>query len=316
MKSLLVVLTIFMLCSFSSENKTQEKLSRKLFNEIGNEIDKLVSKPKENDNYEVDNLSKVDLENNSEEGEEGEEDEVNGNVGKNTGDQDDEEKRKQAKKGLPSKKPKKRKLKTLPYGEEVRKAQNLLMQDWFTITSSDYAKLNKYPIQEESDIHLNSNYTRINDKWKKEKKGAKDVIPGQNFFWFRHNLKYIYYFDSKSSYNALGSIYMDSVADARDIVNNKTCFTILMQKDVTYKLCALNPAIKKKWLCHLQKLLKVRISKLCGGLEEEEVEKPQGYREETVIQPLVLIPMAAKHCNEEWNYARGNYPIKLIFSWI
>jgi hypothetical protein len=131
--------------------------------------------------------------------------------------------------------------------------------------------------------------------------------PGPNFFWFRQNLKYIYYYDSKESHNSLGSIYFDNMHEARDILNSKRCFTIFMKDEGVYKLCAERSKIKKKWLCKIQKILgQITLSPVCFTAGPDTPDQPAApYKIVPIVQPMILIPLPAKHCNEDWNYLKS-----------
>lgn len=198
------------------------------------------------------------------------------------------------------------------YSKELTRVP-IEMQDWLTITSSDYARVNHYPTATGTFIHLNQNYTRINDLY--ISKNNSHGIPGESYFWFRQNLKYIYYYENKNLTLALGNIYIDNIADARDIKTSKKCFTIFMKEDTTYKICGQSLNIKKKWLCRIQEIIRVSVSDVCRDKKSgDKNAESTGFRKEIVVQPMILIPLPAGQCNEKWNYERCNIYF-LFLSW-
>ncbi len=298
MKSIVVILVLVLMSSNSYSTSTKALFSRKLFKAMNNEIDNLVNKPVQDNPKEIENL----------------ESDVNSNnwLDESLSEQDDLQALSEAESGSgveaikkpKAKKPKRIKLKNLTYSQEVKKTDTIF-ENWLTISSADFGVTKKYPTVHESSITVDGINRRINDKFVK---GKKNEIPSNKHFWFRMNSKYIYYADSKESLNTLGTIYMDNILNVRNYRDkDRVCFSIFMKDDVTYTMCAQNIPIKKKWMCGLQKMFKFRISKFCKDEKAgDEVDKPKPFRTKTVIQPMVLIPLPAKHCNENWNYVRSN----------
>ena len=313
MKSIVVALVLVLICSFSYETKTNVKLTRKLFNTINREIDNLVNQqPNNNSSDEADDLEEDINHNNWID--ESESDSLDSHLDLAT-ETEAPKKPASEKSKLAATSTKKRRIrmKDLSYDREVLKT-NVGYEDWLSIASVDFQHPNRYPTVEGNFLHLDGMNTRINDRYAK---GNKITIPGENYFWFRQSLKYIYYADSKQSNNALGTIYIDNIKAVRDTKGDKKhpyCFNIFMQESVDYKICAQTFAIKKKWFCIIQKLIHKKPSGICIGQKfgDRKAEVHQAVKTKTVIQPMVLIPLPAKHCNEEWNYQKSNNHFKLL----
>ena len=318
MKSIVVLLVLVLICSFSYETKTNVKLTRKLFNTINREIDNLVNQPPYSDNSnnlneeaDTDNLEEDINHNNWID--DSESDSLDSHLDLATETEAPRKKPANEKAKLAARLPKKRmRMKDLSYDKELLKT-NLGHQDWLSIASEDFQHPNRYPTVAGSFLHLDNLNTRINDRYTK---GNKLSIPGVNYFWFRQSLKYIYYADSKASHNALGTIYIDNIKGVRDMKGDKKhpyCFTIFMQETVDYKICAQTFAIKKKWFCLVQTLIHIKPSGICIGQKfGDKKAEYHTYKTKTVIQPMVLIPLPAKHCNEEWNYQKSNHNLILF----
>lgn len=283
-----VFIVLLLLTGLSYETQSKLKLTRKLFKELNKQIDRYSD-------------AKADSDAESDENTESQADEFeNTSELENTMESESEkleslgDNKKQSEKN--------ERLRYSPYSKEKTQIQ-IQMENWLSITSGDYGLVGKFPEVEQSEINLDSNYTRINDAYVNKKK--TNGIPGPKFFWVRQNRKYIYYYaNKKNSNNAIGTIYIDNIHNVRDS-DDELCFSIIMKspRDKTkYKICAQNKAIKKKWLCGLQKLLKLNSSQVCKGQVIKEAEKVENVKTKNVIQPMIIIPLAAKKCNEDWNY--------------
>jgi len=199
---------------------------------------------------------------------------------------------------------KRKRMKELGFNDEMNKI-NMNLNDWLSITSASFANTKRYNKFHGSYIHLNSNFTRINDKYINP--FLTNGLPSATSFWFKQNLKYIYYFETKNSTNSLGTIYLDNVQDVRDDPKEYGCFSII-ERDITimYKICAETNYVKRKWLCKLQDIIKVELSAICKGKKSANVELDiDTFKIKHIIQPMILIPTPADNCNENWNYLRN-----------
>jgi len=182
-----------------------------------------------------------------------------------------------------------------------------IFSDWFSINSMSYLNLIRYPEAEDSLIHVDKNFTRINDLYFKNDQNS-DNIPGDDQFYFRLNLKYIYYYASAKYHNHLGSIYLENILDVQDFPNSKEqCFKIKMKDEIEYKLCSKDDVkLKKKWMCKLQTIKTIPLSIACGGKGSGEAgnNKP-AFKIQNIIHPQFLIPLPAPNCNEKWNYMKA-----------
>ena len=192
-------------------------------------------------------------------------------------------------------------MKNLPFDQEMRKV-GIQLSDWLSITSGSFDNLKKYPGLGGSFIHVDKTFKRINDKFVSP--FEKHNIPNPFSFWFKQNLKYIYYFETKECNNALGQIYLDNVMDVRDLPREYGCFSIIERdQNVSYKICAETNFVKRKWLCKLQEICKVEKSIVCGGKKDGGVNNIK-QQVKNIIQPMILIPLAAENCNQSWDYLK------------
>ena len=192
-------------------------------------------------------------------------------------------------------------MKDQPFDLEMKNI-GMGLSGWLSIQSESYSNVNKYPGLSQQFIHLDKTFTRVNDKFLNEYES--NGIPSATSFWFKQNNKYIYYFENKDCVNALGRIYLDEVKDINDLPSDYGCFSITERKgNNVYKICADTNFTKKTWLCKLQDICKVDKSAVCGGKKDSKIENPE-FKINAEIQPMILIPLAANNCNEQWDYLK------------
>jgi len=304
-----------------SKSKLKSRLHKKLFEELENEFEFSDAPPKKEINLMKEkNDSKSDIKSDSKkESKSGSKSDSKseGKNNKDSGDSDDKDEKAPApgsKKNQPKddkdfEMPKderaptaKKKMKELTFDMEMTKV-SLGLHDWLSISSGSFANTQKYPGIGGSFIHLTKKFTRINDKFVSP--FETNGVPSPTSLYFKQNGKYIYYFETESCPNALGRIYIDEVQDVRDLPSDYGCFSVI-EKDIkiSYKICAETNFIKTKWLCKLQEICQVEKSKVCGGVKDQDSSNPK-HKTENRIQPMILIPLAAPSCNEDWDYLKN-----------
>ncbi len=219
---------------------------------------------------------------------------------------------------------------------------DIVLQDWLTISSPSFRNQKKFPILKTQEDGLQevgitqSSFQRINffnfallpEKYRppqlnifhKKKLKAK-LTPQQEellkkkrtkienddskkdffWFWFRTSYRYTYYSSNPTMLNQLGSINLRNLNFARNVPKSQYCFELGELTGDVYRICAINTPTKAKWLCFYQRYLKSKnIDVLCGG----GAGKLQKFKERTIVQPVMLIPLPSKKCNEKWTYLK------------
>jgi carbonic anhydrase len=181
-----------------------------------------------------------------------------------------------------------------------------MIQEWLRISTPDFSNKNKYPpvILPNGDqvkIQTDSNYFRINIAYDEtNKEGPQNPLD----FWFRITPSQMYYSKDKTDYNVLGSISYTGVA--KDSDSSRYCFNIL-EHDNSYLICSTSNEIRRKVFCQLKKNLDEKLPYECSTANKEagvDISKlPQPIViDDKVIQPIILIPLPSKECNEGWTY--------------
>jgi len=151
------------------------------------------------------------------------------------------------------------------------------------------------------EILVDQNFFRNNTAFN-ENNPDPTMPPGQFFFWFRLSGRNIYYSTTETDINILGAINIVNVDDAiphDDYSAEATCFNVKDRETKNWKLCADSIDIRNKWVCKIKEILMLN-DELCSNLKGESM-KPT-IIEKIINQPIVLIPLPSRHCNENWNY--------------
>lgn len=192
---------------------------------------------------------------------------------------------------------------------------NNQLSEWMTISSPTFANKKKYPQLmipdgDQALIDL-SNYERVNSNFEQ---ASKEEAPSTNAFWFKVRGGYIYYSSTKEDINVLDAIFakeVKNIADTNMISNNTaSCFRVVDYEGNKWNLCAKSVDIKIKWMCSLQQFLGQTLDFKCvpDNLRKAKIELVPAnegigaVQEEKVVQPVIVIPMASKTCNEKWGY--------------
>jgi hypothetical protein len=200
------------------------------------------------------------------------------------------------------------------------------LQNWLTISAPSFKNQKKFPIlsvmDEQYDISLSTpNFQRLNffnflllpEKLRPPKVNLfshnnpeetnllkNDSKRDYFWFWFRANNQYVYYSSTPLMHNQLGTFNISKISVVRSVPATQ-CFEIADSNNDLFRICALNSETKKKWLCFLQKKIKMTSSDpICQG--KTEIELTQNQKIKKVIQPLMIIPLPSHNCNDNWNY--------------
>jgi carbonic anhydrase len=182
-----------------------------------------------------------------------------------------------------------------------------VMSDWLKISSPQFKNTKKFPpillhSGEEVTIKLADGFYRINTSYKKKNNNG---APDEKYFWFRLSGRNLYYSLNKQDMNVLGSIYLKDIQDmeiSKAYSDEPTCFFLIDNLDSKWKLCAENMPTKVKWVCRMKTVL---------GQFEKDCEKIlMADSEITVLtkkvtQPIIMIPLPQRSCNENWDWARN-----------
>jgi carbonic anhydrase len=181
-------------------------------------------------------------------------------------------------------------------------------QDWMKISSPSFRDVNKFPSLllhdfSEKNINIDTANFRVNESFVANSKNTN--LPTEDlYFWFTVNDKNIYYSDSKTSLVVRGNLPLKKlVGVTKERKQNSTCFEVSDNDNSKWKLCAQDKETRYKWICYLNTIL---------GIDDFEcTAKPSDANiivEDTkVTDPVILIPLPSKTCNEKWNYANfGN----------
>ena len=197
-------------------------------------------------------------------------------------------------------------MKSLPSKIVLPKKSDLvvILEDWFKISSpsfKDYAVFPPISMPNGSQISLkvDHNNFRINDAFDEDKIDF-NLPPERQYFWFRLSERNIFYSLSKTDLNILGAILFETVIDASyfpDSSNYSTCISILERENKRWKICAESIDIRNKWFCNIYDMLN-KSDPICVIYDPY---KPTVI-EKVVTQPMILIPLPSRHCNDDWNY--------------
>jgi len=184
----------------------------------------------------------------------------------------------------------------------------LFKESWLTIAYKKLGSSNLFPTLNlpnfaESWIEtIPGKFTRKNNAFDAAKKTPNDP-PTEFDFYVRLSGKNLFYSANKKDLLVLGSVPLDGLANSekfKDPQENAICFKVFDKRRFQWKLCAANSKLRNEWVCLIKKILKEKDRNEC--IVDEKDDQPITYYEKKVNQAIILIPLAAPHCNENWNY--------------
>lgn len=149
----------------------------------------------------------------------------------------------------------------------------------------------------EQEIKVNEEMYRINEGCDK---GKCEL----NFYFRLTSGHHLYYAASARDMNVLGAIDIKNVLEISDPMSPSItscgqafCFEIIDTVNSNWKLCAKNYERAKRWVCGIKLDLGIA-DETCYKKEKEQVK----IVEKIVKEPIIVIPIPSRHCNENWNY--------------
>jgi carbonic anhydrase len=185
-----------------------------------------------------------------------------------------------------------------------------MLGDWFMISSQAFLNPSIFPpvtlhSGQKLTIHTDPDFFRINDAYEK---ASDDKPPTEKFFWFRLSGLNIYYSTTKTDINILGAVLVTAIErvgkhDGPMSGSNVTyCFSVQDIDRHNWKLCSLEQNITDKWVCAIKTLLN----------EDDPKCKPNNGTdnntkiiEKQITQPIIIIPLPSRQCNDGWNYQKN-----------
>jgi len=192
---------------------------------------------------------------------------------------------------------------------EPNKNTEILIEDWFMISSFAFHDSDKFPPIKMNDdtyvaIKTDQKNFRINHGFNYFEE--KDKPPSKKFFWLRLSGLNLYYSTSKCDLNILGVIsvsHLESITELSiEIEENYQilCFRVNDNFDEIWKICGMKEESVKIIYCNLNNMLDTK-EKFCS------YERVNDEKIKSIIQPLIIIPKPSRKCNQGWNYnLKGN----------
>ena len=179
------------------------------------------------------------------------------------------------------------------------------------ISSDSFKDRSRYPLihiekNKSSSIQTDINNFRINDSWAKSTDINKKEQPNNKFFYFRLSGLNLYYTNTKTDINILGAVSVKSIEKilpAQQDASTEYITTCLVINDVerkTFKICGLEEKVVTLWYCQMKTLLNESDDQICTKIGEDKTKTI--IKTVEITQPIVLVPIASRHCNERWNY--------------
>ena len=187
----------------------------------------------------------------------------------------------------------------------------VLKEGWLKISSPMFKDTAKFPniaLPDYSEVRIRANkdYFRINDAFNPVNTSG-NYPPSKLFFWFRLSGKNFYYTHKKNEMNVLGNIaFRNLVGPLRSSNGDNRCFKIKDIEGRKWTLCADSFKVRTQWICQIKLMLGHTNPFECQ--KENQIDGAPGPSTPTIItrkvtQPIIMIPLASKQCNEGWDYA-------------
>jgi carbonic anhydrase len=181
---------------------------------------------------------------------------------------------------------------------------DIILADWISISVPRTGPKSLFSTNGKSDdshVHLFSNMDQgFNTKFEiATKEGAKFYTE----FWFRVRSGIVYFGATKEEVN-ISSILVKYAKDIPAPISTSLgtfyCFSVFDYKELEYKLCSTEQAIKVRWVCSLQHFYGRNMDPLCGVTPENHI--PPTVEKKVVKQEVIIIPTASRSCNQNWTY--------------
>jgi carbonic anhydrase len=188
------------------------------------------------------------------------------------------------------------------------------LQDWLSISSNAFMNPSKFPVMrlengDNIELKFGAQHDRMNEKFSiAQNEGSENEYN----FWFKIRGGYMYYFATKDDINILGSILVQRAENTN--IHNKhanenitnSCFQVYDNANDMYLICAMTQDIKFNWLCSLQSFLKTDIDPFCFPAQPTQslvkVDNANAVEVKKITQPVIIIPMSSRKCNNNADY--------------
>jgi len=186
-----------------------------------------------------------------------------------------------------------------------------MLEDWFEISSEAFKSNERFPKVKlldgtSKEIPSDENNFRINVAASFQEELKEDKPPSNKFFWFRLSGLHLYYTATKSDINVLGALsinYISSVEtfSGQPYMGNIThCMSLDDIEHTKWKVCNLNKTTVDVWACRIKSYLRIDDAN-CNPDNSNSTT----IVEKRVTQPIIIIPLPSRQCNENWDYSRN-----------
>jgi len=190
----------------------------------------------------------------------------------------------------------------------------MIMEGWMKIKSEEFKNKNKFPAIEvdgkKYSILSDSQSFRINQSFDDKKKD--EVSPKNKLdFYFRLTKNLLYYSINKKDLNVIGSIDIQSVKEITYLLpgdkKDDLCFQVTDSEFSQWNVCTDSNENRNKWICKI----KIGLGKIKNDAECENKKSKNSSSNssnvnigEQTFQPIIVIPIPSKSCNQGWNYGQ------------
>jgi len=184
-------------------------------------------------------------------------------------------------------------------------------EEWLMIQSTSFQSTDKFPpinlaTGNQINIVTDKDNWRLNPMWDIQDKATRAF--SNKFFFFRLSGLNLYYSTSQTDMNVLGAMNIQSINTVVQNIGQPTseagnmtyCFQVENFERENWNLCGLDFNSTKEWVCSIKQLLAIP-DQTCVTAATDDTITPTVIQK-TVTQPIIIIPMPSRHCNEGWNY--------------
>lgn len=183
---------------------------------------------------------------------------------------------------------------------------NVAVEGWMKIASRTFPDKVKTPIvllrsYKKKKLPIGVSNFRYNEYYTGKKYGDSDYPPSKFDFYFRYSDKNLYYTSHKKSLYVLGQMSVLNIKVIKDSSdpNETGCIKLVDGYNVDWSVCPETSELKKKLFCKIKEDLDM-LDTDCQGYGV--VSKEPIIMEKKVKQPIILIPLPTRNCNEKWNF--------------
>jgi carbonic anhydrase len=188
---------------------------------------------------------------------------------------------------------------------------SVIISGWLMISTEDFKDDAIFPVitlpnNKQASVETTMANYRVNKVYDYAPTTSKP--PNKYDFWFRLSGDHLYYTATNSDLNVLGVMRVKEISNIAKgerlpVSRNSTyyCFTVNDKQKSLWKLCQEKEDDAKKFRCTIKNV--VTGADIKGCVNEGEDDDDDGSEDQTTIEePVVIIPLPSKFCNERWNY--------------